>query len=294
MPHTPTIPDSRVEGLIRWKYPWRIGTFSQFYCLPFDSICVFDVTVRSSSPRSEFPLSQSSLPLISVTHLEMQLRAGHRSVKILQNISFEVFTNQVVAIVGPSGSGKSTLLGLLAGLDRPTGGSIRINQTEITTLTETEMARFRRNHIGYVFQAFHLIPTLTAVENVALPLELQGISSGESRAKALLQSVGLEHRLHHYPIQLSGGEQQRVALARAFIIQPPLLLADEPTGNLDSTTGAMVIDQLWKLHEQHGSTLVLVTHDTSLAARAERILTLRDGAIVNETGLPLPSQGPET
>ena len=224
----------------------------------------------------------------------MQLRAGHRSVKILQNISFEVFTNQVVAIVGPSGSGKSTLLGLLAGLDRPTGGSIRINQTEITTLTETEMARFRRNHIGYVFQAFHLIPTLTAVENVALPLELQGISSGESRAKALLQSVGLEHRLHHYPIQLSGGEQQRVALARAFIIQPPLLLADEPTGNLDSTTGAMVIDQLWKLHEQHGSTLVLVTHDTSLAARAERILTLRDGAIVNETSLPLSSQGPET
>jgi putative ABC transport system ATP-binding protein len=224
----------------------------------------------------------------------MQLRAGHRSVKILQNISFEVFTNQVVAIVGPSGSGKSTLLGLLAGLDRPTGGSIRINQTEITTLTETEMARFRRNHIGYVFQAFHLIPTLTAVENVALPLELQGISSGESRARTLLQSVGLEHRLHHYPIQLSGGEQQRVALARAFIIQPPLLLADEPTGNLDSTTGAMVIDQLWKLHEQHGSTLVLVTHDTSLAARAERILTLRDGAIVNETGLPLSSQGPET
>jgi putative ABC transport system ATP-binding protein len=185
-------------------------------------------------------------------------------------------------------------LGLLAGLDRPTGGSIRINQTEITTLTETEMARFRRNHIGYVFQAFHLIPTLTAVENVALPLELQGISSGESRAEALLQSVGLEHRLHHYPIQLSGGEQQRVALARAFIIQPPLLLADEPTGNLDSTTGAMVIDQLWKLHEQHGSTLVLVTHDTSLAARAERILTLRDGAIVNETSQPLSSQGPET
>jgi putative ABC transport system ATP-binding protein len=213
----------------------------------------------------------------------MQLRAGNQSVKIVQDISFEVFTNQVVAIVGPSGSGKSTLLGLLAGLDRPTQGSIRIAQTEITTLTETEMAHFRRQHIGYVFQAFHLIPTLTALENVALPLELQGISTGESRARTLLQSVGLDHRLHHYPIQLSGGEQQRVALARAFIIKPPLLLADEPTGNLDSTTGAMVIDLLWELHQEHGSTLVLVTHDPTLAARAQRILTLRDGAIVSET-----------
>lgn len=219
----------------------------------------------------------------------MQLRAGNHPVKILQDISFEVFPDQVVAIVGPSGSGKSTLLGLLAGLDRPTQGSIRIDRTEITTLTETEMARFRRKYIGYVFQAFHLIPTLTALENVALPLELQGISTGESRAKALLQSVGLEHRLLHYPIQLSGGEQQRVALARAFITRPPLLLADEPTGNLDSTTGAMVIDLLWKLHQEQGSTLVLVTHDALLAARAQRILTLRDGAIVNEMVQPLSS-----
>jgi putative ABC transport system ATP-binding protein len=224
----------------------------------------------------------------------MQLRAGNQSVRILQDISFEVFPGQVVAIVGPSGSGKSTLLGLLAGLDRPTQGSIRIDQTEITSMTETEMAHFRRKHIGYVFQAFHLIPTLTALENVALPLELQGISTGESRARDLLKSVGLEHRLHHYPIQLSGGEQQRVALARAFIIQPPLLLADEPTGNLDSTTGAMVIDLLWELHQEHGSTLVLVTHDALLAARAQRILTLRDGAIVNETAPPLSSSIPVT
>jgi putative ABC transport system ATP-binding protein len=224
----------------------------------------------------------------------MQLRAGNQSVKIVQDISFEVFTNQVVAIVGPSGSGKSTLLGLLAGLDRPTQGSIRIAQTEITTLTETEMAHFRRQHIGYVFQAFHLIPTLTALENVALPLELQGISTGESRAMTLLKSVGLDHRLHHYPIQLSGGEQQRVALARAFIIKPPLLLADEPTGNLDSTTGAMVIDLLWELHQEHGSTLVLVTHDATLAARAQRILTLRDGAIVSETFPDSSSSLPDT
>jgi putative ABC transport system ATP-binding protein len=228
------------------------------------------VNVPSSPQHSLLPLTQPSHPLISVNHLGMQLRAGHQSVTILQDISFEVFPNQIVAIVGPSGSGKSTLLGLLAGLDRPTQGSIRINQTEITGLTETEMAHFRRKHIGYVFQAFHLIPTLTALENVALPLELQGISTGESRARTLLQSVGLEHRLHHYPIQLSGGEQQRVALARAFIIQPPLLLADEPTGNLDSTTGAMVIDLLW-----------------------ERILTLRDGAIVNETRYPSSPSDPK-
>jgi putative ABC transport system ATP-binding protein len=148
------------------------------------------------------------------------------------------------------------------------------------------MAHFRRKHIGYVFQAFHLIPTLTALENVALPLELQGVATGEERAKTLLQAVGLEHRFYHYPIQLSGGEQQRVALARAFISQPPLLLADEPTGNLDSATGTLVIDLLWQLHEQHDSTLILVTHDTALATRAQRILTLRDGAIVNDTSPP--------
>ncbi len=223
----------------------------------------------------------------------MQLQAGSHSVKILQDISFEVFTNQTVAIVGPSGSGKSTLLGLLAGLDRPTQGSIHIHQTDITSLSETEMAHFRRKHIGYVFQAFHLIPTLTALENVALPLELQGVTTGALRAQTLLQSVGLEHRLHHYPVQLSGGEQQRVALARAFIVRPPLLLADEPTGNLDSSTGAMVIDLLWELHQQHGSTLVFVTHDMSLAARAQRILTLRDGAMVNEVPPQLLSSGPE-
>ena len=216
----------------------------------------------------------------------MQLSAGNHVVQILQDISFEVSTKQVLAIVGPSGSGKSTLLGLLAGLDRPTHGSVHIHGTNITALAESAMAHFRREHIGYVFQAFHLIPTLTAIENVALPLELQGVAAGEDRAKTLLQAVGLEERFHHYPIQLSGGEQQRVALARAFISQPPLLLADEPTGNLDSATGNLVIDLLWQLHEQHDSTLILVTHDTALAARAQRILTLRDGRIVNDTSLP--------
>jgi putative ABC transport system ATP-binding protein len=216
----------------------------------------------------------------------MHLSAGNQPVQILHDISFEVSAKQVLAIVGPSGSGKSTLLGLLAGLDRPTHGSIHIHGTNITTLTESAMAHFRRQHIGYVFQAFHLIPTLTAIENVALPLELQGVATGEERAKTLLRAVGLEQRVHHYPIQLSGGEQQRVALARAFISQPPLLLADEPTGNLDSATGNLVIDLLWQLHEQHDSTLILVTHDRALAARAQRILTLRDGAIVNDTAFP--------
>ena len=218
-----------------------------------------------------------------VNQLGMQLSAGNQPIQILHDISFEVSAKQVLAIVGPSGSGKSTLLGLLAGLDHPTRGSIRIHGINITTLAESAMAHFRRQYIGYVFQAFHLIPTLTAIENVALPLELQGITMGEERAKALLQTVGLEHRFHHYPIQLSGGEQQRVALARAFISQPPLLLADEPTGNLDSATGNRVIDLLWELHEQHDSTLILVTHDTALAARAQRILTLQDGTIVNDT-----------
>ncbi len=216
----------------------------------------------------------------------MQLSAGNHVVTILQDISFEVTTNQMVGIIGPSGSGKSTLLGLLAGLDRPTQGSIHINQTDITTLSETDMTHFRRKYIGYVFQAFHLIPTLTALENVALPLELQGEAEGEARAKDLLQSVGLEQRFSHYPMQLSGGEQQRVALARAFINHPPLLLADEPTGNLDSQTGGRVIELLWELHEQHGTTLVLVTHDASLANQAERILTLQDGRIVKESVAP--------
>ena len=165
-----------------------------------------------------------------------------------------------------------------------------IQGTNITSLTESEMARFRRTHIGYVFQAFHLIPTLTALENVLLPLELQGKSHNQERATTLLHSVGLEHRLHHYPIQLSGGEQQRVALARAFISQPSILLADEPTGNLDTQTGDRIIELLWQLHQEHGSTLVLVTHDASLANRAQRILTLRDGHLVADSDAPPPMQ----
>ncbi len=212
----------------------------------------------------------------------MQLWAGRHQVIILEDISFEVPQKQVVAVVGPSGSGKSTLLGLLAGLDRPSQGSISLNGKEMTTLSENEMTDFRRQYIGYIFQAFHLIPTLNALENVALPLELHGDPSAHPRACELLERVGLADRQDHYPVQLSSGEQQRVAVARAFAANPPLLLADEPTGNLDSTTGALVIELLLKLNQDHGSTLVLVTHDLALANRATRVVTLRDGRIVSD------------
>lgn len=220
--------------------------------------------------------------MIRVENLTMRLHAGGHMVDILQGLTFEVPQKQVVAVVGPSGSGKSTLLGLLAGLDKPTAGSIYLNGNEITSWTEYQLAHFRRQHIGYIFQAFHLIPTLTALENVALPLELSDEPLAWERAQQLLESVGLQDRQGHYPAQLSGGEQQRIAVARAFACHPPILLADEPTGNLDSSTGQLVIDSLLKLHRDHGSTLVLVTHDPNLAERMERIITLHDGMIVSD------------
>lgn len=203
-------------------------------------------------------------------------------VSILKGLTFEVPQKQMVAIVGPSGSGKSTLLGLLAGLDTPTSGSIQLNGQEITSWTEYQLAHFRRQNIGYIFQSFHLIPTLTALENVALPLELSGDMSANTRAQELLEAVGLQDRHGHYPTQLSGGEQQRVAVARAFACRPPILLADEPTGNLDSATGQMVIDLLLNLNRDQGSTLVLVTHDSTLAERTERIITLHDGMVASD------------
>ena len=220
--------------------------------------------------------------MIRVENLTMQLRGGGHEVSILKGVSFEVPRKQMVSIVGPSGSGKSTLLGLLAGLDNPTAGSIRLNGREITTWTEDQLAHFRRQHVGYLFQAFHLIPTLTALENVMLPLELSGDGAARDRARDLLAAVGLQDRQDHYPTQLSGGEQQRVAVARAFSCRPPILLADEPTGNLDRTTGQLVIDLLLGLHRDQGSTLVLVTHDPALAERTERVITLLDGTIVSD------------
>ncbi|MFB3146512.1 MAG: ABC transporter ATP-binding protein [Nitrospirales bacterium] len=220
--------------------------------------------------------------MIRVDQLTMQLQAGGHVVSILKGLTFEVPQKQMVAIVGPSGSGKSTLLGLLAGLDTPTSGSIQLNGQEITSWAEYQLAHFRRQNIGYIFQSFHLIPTLTALENVALPLELSGDMSADTRTQELLEAVGLQDRQGHYPSQLSGGEQQRVAVARAFACRPPILLADEPTGNLDSATGQMVIDLLLNLNRDQGSTLVLVTHDSTLAERTERIITLHDGMIASD------------
>jgi putative ABC transport system ATP-binding protein len=188
-----------------------------------------------------------------------------------------------VAITGPSGSGKSTLLGLIAGLDTPGSGSVVVDGVDLGTLDEDALARFRRDRVGFVFQSYHLIPTLTAVENVAVPLELAGVGDARARAAALLAEVGLAARGHHYPVQLSGGEQQRVALARAVARAPVLLLADEPTGNLDSATGAQIIELLLALNRERGSTLVLVTHDAALAGQADRQVALRDGRVVGST-----------
>lgn len=221
--------------------------------------------------------------MIEISNLTMQLTSGGRTVTILDRIDLSVPAKQFLAVVGPSGSGKSTLLGLIAGLDGATSGSIRIDGISLSDLSEDDLARLRREKIGMIFQSFHLIPTLTAQENVQVPLELRGERAADREAIRLLDAVGLGDRKHHYPVQLSGGEQQRVAVARAFAARPALLLADEPTGNLDSANGARVIDLLLQLHRDQGSTLILVTHDPALAARAERIVSLRDGRVTGDT-----------
>jgi putative ABC transport system ATP-binding protein len=218
--------------------------------------------------------------MVRVRDLVMRLESGGRPVTILDGVSLDVAAGEVVAITGPSGSGKSTLLGLIAGLDTPSAGSITVDGVDVTRLGEAELARFRRRTIGFVFQSYHLIPTLTAAENVAVPLELAGVAQPLAVARRLLAEVNLGERGHHYPAQLSGGEQQRVAIARAMALSPPLLLADEPTGNLDSATGAAIIDLLLALNRERASTLILVTHDPALAARAARAVALRDGRVV--------------
>ena len=219
--------------------------------------------------------------MIAVRNLVKTIRNGAREVEIIRGISFDVPSRQFVAIMGPSGSGKSTLLGLIAGLDAPTSGNITIDGVDITSLREDELAQLRGKKLGFVFQSYHLIPTLTAFENVLLPMEFSGVSNGAmGRAEHLLESVGLMGRRDHYPVQLSGGEQQRVALARAFMMKPAVLLADEPTGNLDSENGGHVLELLMKFNREEGTTLVLVTHDEMLASQAERRILLRDGRIV--------------
>ncbi len=222
--------------------------------------------------------------MIVVRNLVKTIRNGAHEVEIIRDISFDVPARQFVAIMGPSGSGKSTLLGLLAGLDWPTAGSIMLDGVEITGLKEDEMAVLRGRKLGFVFQSYHLIPTLTALENVMLPMEMLGDETNGATARAgyLLESVGLVERGDHYPAQLSGGEQQRVALARAFIMKPAILFADEPTGNLDSANGTHVLDLLLRLNKDEGTTLIMVTHDQDLASHADRRILLRDGRIVED------------
>jgi len=215
--------------------------------------------------------------------LSRTYRSGGRDLTVLKDITFSLEPGGFLAILGPSGSGKTTLLGLLAGLDRPSAGSVYLDGQELGSLSEDERARLRGEKIGFVFQAFQLIPTLTAQENVQVPLELRGDANAAPRARELLERVGLGGRGHHYPAQLSGGEQQRVALARGFSSRPRVLLADEPTGNLDAATGATIIDLMVELNRDLGTTLVLVTHDLDLAARARRTIRLADGRVVADT-----------
>lgn len=218
--------------------------------------------------------------ILKINGLEKTYTSGERTLTVLQNITFDVEKGQTFSIVGPSGSGKTTLLGLCAGLDQPNAGTVELCGYNLNTLSEDERAALRNKEVGFIFQNFQLLPTLTAIENVSVPLELQGNKEAASRAKELLEKVGLGDRVHHYPSQLSGGEQQRVALARAFSNRPSILFADEPTGNLDEETGEKVIQLLFDLNKDAGTTLVIISHDLDLASRTQQILRLKGGQIL--------------
>jgi putative ABC transport system ATP-binding protein len=225
---------------------------------------------------SGFPFASDAIVLSGVN---LSLGRGAARVHILRDIDLHIGRGEAVGLLGPSGSGKSTLLMVMTGLERPDTGSVKVDGEELQRLNEDALARFRGKTVGIVFQAFHLIPTMTALENVAVPLELAGVADALGRAEAELAAVGLAERMHHYPAELSGGEQQRVALARALAPNPAILVADEPTGNLDETTGRDIVELLFRGHSERGTTLVLVTHDNALAARCDRVIRLRSGRI---------------
>ena len=231
------------------------------------------------APPRLAPDTRADSPIVQLRDLRLTVPSSAGPVNILQGIDLDIDTGAAVGVVGPSGSGKTSLLMVLAGLERASSGSVRVAGHDLTTMSEDALARLRRASIGIVFQAFHLIPTMTALENVAIPLELAGDAAAIDRAEASLRAVGLGHRLTHLPGQLSGGEQQRVALARAFAPAPRLLLADEPTGNLDRATGEAVMDLMFALREQRGSTLMLITHDPNLAQRCGSVIHLADGRV---------------
>lgn len=218
-------------------------------------------------------------PIIATQDIQLSLDGNAGPVDILRGISLEVKRGETLGLVGPSGSGKSSLLMVLGGLEQASGGRVSVLGRDLSAMNEDQLAQFRRDHMGVVFQSFHLIPTMTALENVAIPLELAGVADAFERARAELEAVGLGARADHYPAQMSGGEQQRVALARASAPRPELLLADEPTGNLDGTTGEAIMELLMGLRDRHGATLVMVTHSPELAARCDRVVRLRDGRI---------------
>ena len=220
-------------------------------------------------------------PAIALAGVNLSLGQGAARVHILKDIHLNIGSGEAIGLIGPSGSGKSTLLMVMAGLERADAGSVSVAGEELGRLDEDALARFRGRNVGIVFQSFHLIPTMTALENVAVPLELAGVADANERAKAELDSVGLSQRIHHYPAQLSGGEQQRVAVARALVPNPAILVADEPTGNLDEDTGKAIVDLLFAGHEKRGTTLVLVTHDPSLAERCGRVVRLRSGHVLD-------------
>ena len=222
--------------------------------------------------------------MVSIVDLHLSLVGGAGPVNILRGVNLSIARNETISIVGPSGAGKTTLLMALSGLEKPSSGMVRVAGTDLTVINEDDLARFRRQHVGIVFQSFHLVPTMTALENVALPLEFASADNPAEQAKAALEKTGLGDRLDHFPGELSGGEQQRVALARAFVAKPSLLLADEPTGNLDRETGQMVMDLLFDLQKEHGTTLVLVTHDEMLASRCHRSVYMIDGQFKEPNG----------